>query len=67
MVKLRLTILALILSGVLSGSARGQGVGQRGPEWTRHVIEVGLSGADGGRLLDVDDDGDLDLSVGWGV
>ena len=38
---------------------------QRGPAWSVHVIDSGLSGGDGVRLLDVDDDGDLDLAVGW--
>jgi len=38
---------------------------QRGPAWPVHVIDSGLSGCDGVRLLDVDDDGDLDLAVGW--
>jgi len=55
----------LILAALLTGTAQGQGVGNRGPEWQRHAIDLELSGADGGRLLDVDDDGDLDLSMGW--
>jgi len=59
------SIFVLILVVLLMGTAQGQGVGNRGPEWQRHVIDIELSGADGGRLLDVDDDGDLDLSVGW--
>ena len=51
----------LTIVGFMTETAMGQGVGNRGPEWQRHVIDVGLSGADGGRLLDVDADGDLDL------
>jgi hypothetical protein len=59
------SILALILCTLSTGTAWGQGVGNRGPDWDSHVIDVGLDGADGGRLFDVDADGDLDLSVGW--
>jgi len=58
-------IFCLLLIVIFTGRAYSQGVGNRGPEWKRHVIDEGLNGADGGRLLDVDADGDLDLSVGW--
>jgi hypothetical protein len=37
----------------------------RGDPWELHVIDSGLSGGDGVRLYDVDDDGDQDLAVGW--
>jgi hypothetical protein len=60
-----MSLIMLILSVLLTGTAQGQGVSNRGPEWQRPAIDFELSGADGGRLLDVDDDGDLDLSVGW--
>ncbi|MDA0350403.1 MAG: VCBS repeat-containing protein [Verrucomicrobia bacterium] len=37
----------------------------RGDPWPVHVIDSGLSGGDGVRLMDVDNDGDQDLAVGW--
>ena len=37
----------------------------RGTPWARHAIDSGMSGCDGVRLADVDNDGDLDLAVGW--
>ena len=37
----------------------------RGDLWPIHVIDQGLSGGDGVRLMDVDADGDQDLTVGW--
>ena len=33
--------------------------------WKRHVIDNSLSGADGVRLLDVNNDGLLDITTGW--
>lgn len=52
----------LSLAAILGQQALAEG---RGPAWPVHVIDSGLSGGDGVRLLDVDDDGDLDLAVGW--
>jgi len=33
--------------------------------WVRHTVDSGLNGADGIRSADVDQDGDLDVAVGW--
>jgi hypothetical protein len=53
------SIVLLLLTAQL---AQGQ---SRGEPWALHVIDSGLSGCDGVRLLDVDNDNDLDLAVGW--
>ena len=52
----------LSLAALLGQQALADG---RGPAWPVHVIDSGLSGGDGVRLLDVDNDGDMDLAVGW--
>jgi hypothetical protein len=38
-----------------------------GNQWDQHVVYVGDEHHDGAQLVDIDDDGDLDiLSIGWG-
>jgi hypothetical protein len=55
----------VLLLSLVMVSGQPAGAEGRGNAWAMHVIDSGLSGCDGVRLCDVDNDGDMDLTVGW--
>lgn len=55
-------LLFIMIFGSIPWPAKAQG--QRGP-WERHVIDNTSTGADGVRVADVNNDGNLDLVSGW--
>jgi hypothetical protein len=57
--KTNFQICLLIFACVLTLTAHGQNT------WKMHVIDNSLSGADGVKLCDINNDGRLDITTGW--
>jgi hypothetical protein len=65
MSKLKKLVLILPLFTLLAGLAPWAAFAQEDIPWKRHVIDDSSLGADGTKVADVNQDGNMDIVVGW--